>query len=350
MTSSKSCAPFAIRASASSSSATSCVRYWSSPIASQLSGSGRVIGETKTEGASQALLAEMMVGRFVDLIVDKTPAHPDETVLVVENLKVLDNRLQLVVNGASLDVHTGEILGIAGVQGNGQTELVEALTGLRIVQEGTVTIDGQDVTNATPRKITESGVSHVPEDRQEDGLVLSFPVHDNFVINTYYRRAFLQRPGRQRKSDTGTGRRPDQGVQHPYSQRRRAGLQPLGRQPAKGHRGAQLNRPIRLLIANQPTRGLDVGSINFIHRRLVEKRDAGVAVLLVSAELDEIIGLSDRIAIMFKGKFTAVVNADDVSKEQLGLMMAGSTLEEALVNAPRPVTKAKSDRHIRDHL
>ena len=303
---------------------------------------GRVVGETKTEGASQAMLAEMMVGRFVDLIVDKTPAHPDEQVLVVENLKVLDNRLQMVVNGASLDVHAGEILGIAGVQGNGQTELVEALTGLRTVQEGTVAIDGQDVTNATPRKITESGVAHIPEDRQEDGLVLSFPVHDNFVINSYYREPFSKGLVINEKAIQGQA----DGLIKEFDIRTPSADVPVsnlsGGNQQKVIVARELNRPIRLLIANQPTRGLDVGSIEFIHRRLVEKRDAGVAVLLVSAELDEIIGLSDRIAVIFKGKFTAVVDADDVSKEQLGLMMAGSTLEEALANAPRPVTKAKS--------
>ena len=303
---------------------------------------GKVVGETKTAGASQAMLAEMMVGRQVDLTVEKTPAHPDAPVLVVENLKVLDNRLQMTVNGASLDVHAGEILGIAGVQGNGQTELVEALTGLRTVQEGTVSIDGQDVTNASPRKITESGVAHIPEDRQEDGLVLSFPVHDNFVINTYYRPPFSHGMVVDQKAIQGQA----DGLIQEFDIRTPSAHVPVsnlsGGNQQKVIVARELNRPIKLLIANQPTRGLDVGSIEFIHRRLVEKRDSGVAVLLVSAELDEIMGLADRIAVIFKGQFTAVVDADDVSKEQVGLMMAGNSLEEALANAPRPATKQRA--------
>jgi simple sugar transport system ATP-binding protein len=303
---------------------------------------GKVVGETKTAGASQAMLAEMMVGRQVDLTVEKTSAHPDAPVLVVENLKVLDNRLQMTVNGASLDVHAGEILGIAGVQGNGQTELVEALTGLRTVQEGTVRIDGQDVTNATPRKITECGVSHIPEDRQEDGLVLSFPVHDNLVINTYYRPPFSKGAvvNRQAILDQADGLIQAFDIRTPSAAVPVSNLS--GGNQQKVIVARELNRPIKLLIANQPTRGLDVGSIEFIHKQLVRKRDDGAAVLLVSAELDEIMGLADRIAVIFKGQFTAVVDADDVSKEQVGLMMAGNSLEEALAHAPRPTTKERA--------
>ena len=302
---------------------------------------GRVVGEMKTAGASQAMLAEMMVGRQVALTVEKTPAHPAESVLVIEDIKVLDNRLQLVVTGASVEVRAGEILGVAGVQGNGQTELVEALTGLRTVQEGIVRLADQDVTNDSPRKITESGVAHIPEDRQEDGLVLSFPVHDNFVINSYYREPFSKglRVNEQAIQGQADGLIKEFDIRTPNAHVPVSNLS--GGNQQKVIVARELSRPIKLLIANQPTRGLDVGSIEFIHRRLVEKRDSGVAVLLVSAELDEIMGLSDRIAVIFKGKFTAVVDADEVSKEQVGLMMAGSSLEEALANAPRPVTAVK---------
>jgi len=303
---------------------------------------GRVVGEAKTEGASQAMLAELMVGRQVDLTVEKKPANAAETVLSFENLKVLDNRLQLAVNGASLEVHAGEILGIAGVQGNGQTELVEALMGLRTVQNGTVHIAGQDVTNATPRTITECDVSHIPEDRQEDGLVLSFPVHDNLIINTYYRAPFSKGAvvNRQAIVDQADGLIQEFDIRTPSAAVPVSNLS--GGNQQKVIVARELNRPIKLLVANQPTRGLDVGSIEFIHRQLVQKRDAGAAVLLVSAELDEIMGLADRIAVIFKGQFTAIVDADDVSKEQVGLMMAGNSLEEALANAPRPTTKERA--------
>ncbi len=302
---------------------------------------GRVVGETKTAGASQAMLAELMVGRRVALTVQKTSAQPGEPVLRFENLKVLDNRLQVAVDGASLEVHAGEIVGVAGVQGNGQTELVEALTGLRTVQDGKVLINGRDVTNASPRVITECGVSHIPEDRQADGLVLPFPVHDNLVINTFYRPPFAKGMvvNRQAIIDQANGLIQQFDIRTPSAAVPVSNLS--GGNQQKVIVARELNRPIKLLIANQPTRGLDVGSIEFIHKQLVHKRDEGTAVLLVSAELDEIMGLSDRIAVMFKGKFTAVVNADDVSKEQVGLMMAGNCLEEALANAPRSVTKER---------
>ncbi|MBE2232707.1 MAG: ABC transporter ATP-binding protein [Anaerolinea sp.] len=302
---------------------------------------GRVVGEMQTAGASQAMLAELMVGRQVALTVDKETATAGETVLSFENLKVLDNRLHVAVDDASLEVRAGEILGVAGVQGNGQTELVEALTGLRTVQDGKVFIAGQDVTNASPRKITECGVSHIPEDRQEDGLVLSFPIYDNLIINTYYRPPFAKGMVVNEKAIVGQA----DGLIEEFDIRTPSAAVPVsnlsGGNQQKVIVARELNRPIKLLIANQPTRGLDVGSIEFIHQQLVHKRDEGAAVLLVSAELDEIMGLADRIAVIFKGKFTAVVDADEVSKEQVGLMMAGNSLEEALANAPKRTSKER---------
>ncbi len=297
---------------------------------------GKVVGETRTEDANQAKLAEMMVGRQVALTVEKEPAQMGDLVLDIQNLHVMDDRLQMTVDGIDLQVHAGEVLGIAGVQGNGQTEFVEALTGLRPVQSGKVLINGHDVTNASPRELVEAGVAHIPEDRQSDGLVLSFPVADNFVINTYYQPPFakgwrINRPAIEEQAERLIRefdiRTPNAHV--PVSHL-------SGGNQQKVIVAREFSRPIKLLVANQPTRGLDVGSIEYIHQRLIDKRDAGVAVLLVSAELDEIMGLSDRIAVMFHGKITAVVNASDVSKEQVGLMMAGSTLEEALQQAPGP--------------
>lgn len=297
---------------------------------------GKVVGEMKTEDASQAKLAEMMVGRQVSLTVSKGEAKPGKPVLVIKDLRVLDDRLQLVVNGVSLEVREGEVLGVAGVQGNGQSELVEAITGLREIKGGRVFIEGKDVTNASPRTITEAGSAHVPEDRQEDGLVLSFPISDNLVLNTYYLPPYAH--GLAMNEDIIRERA--QKLVEEFDIRTPSALAPVGNLSGGNQQkvivAREFSRPIRLLIANQPTRGLDVGSIEFIHKRLIEKRDDGVAVFLVSAELDEIMGLSDRIAVIFKGQITAVVDADKVSKEQLGLMMAGSTLEEALAQAPGP--------------
>ncbi len=301
---------------------------------------GRVVGETKTADASQAQLAEMMVGRQVSLSVTKGEATPGEPVLQIRDLQVLDDRLQVAVDGVSLDVRAGEVLGVAGVQGNGQTELVAAITGLREVKGGKVLINGKDVTNASPRAITEAGSAHVPEDRQEDGLVLSFSIADNLVLNTYYLPPYAHGLSMH---DEVIRKRAVELVKE-FDIRTPSAMVPVGNLSGGNQQkvivAREFSRPIRLLIANQPTRGLDVGSIEFIHKRLIEKRDDGVAVFLVSAELDEIMGLSDRIAVMFKGKITAVVDAQKVSKEQVGLMMAGSTLEEALTQAPGPQESA----------
>lgn len=297
---------------------------------------GRVVGEMKTEDASQAKLAEMMVGRQVSLTVHKEQAHPGKPILKIQDLEALDDRLQVAVNGVSLEVHAGEVLGVAGVQGNGQSELVETITGLREIKGGHVLIDGKDVTNASPRKITEAGSAHVPEDRQEDGLVLSFPIVDNLVLNTYYLPPYAHGLSMNEEVIRQRGQK----LVQEFDIRTPSAMAPVGNLSGGNQQkvivAREFSRSIRLLIANQPTRGLDVGSIEFIHKRLIEKRDDGVAVFLVSAELDEIMGLSDRIAVIFKGQITAVVAADEVSKEQVGLMMAGSTLEEALAQAPGP--------------
>jgi len=289
---------------------------------------GRVVGETSPAQTSQEELAEMMVGREVDLVVDKGPASPHDVVLEVSDLTAEDARHQPVLRGVDLFVRGGEILGVAGVQGNGQTELVEVLTGLRPAAGGEVRMLGEDVTNASPRRITELGVAHIPEDRQRYGLVLSFPVYDNLVLSTYYLPPFADGPAVQfdQVYDYAEKVVKEFDVRTPS-----IGL------PAQNLSGGnqqklivarEFSRPIRLLVAAQPTRGLDVGSIEYIHRQLIKKRDDGVAVLLVSAELDEVMAVSDRIAVMYEGRIVGTVDADKVTREELGLMMAGARLEE----------------------
>jgi ABC-type uncharacterized transport system ATPase subunit len=289
---------------------------------------GRVTGQTTPAEASEEKLAEMMVGREVALVVEKGPASPGEVVLEVTGLMAEDQRHNLAVRGLDLFVRAGEVLGVAGVQGNGQTELVEALTGLRPALGGSVRIAGQDVTNASPRRITELGVAHIPEDRQEDGLVLSFPVADNLMLCDYYEPAFARGPEIQFDR------------LHEYAEQVVAEFDvrtPSIAIPAQNLSGGnqqkvivarEFSRPIKLLIAAQPTRGLDVGSIEYIHRRLIQKRDEGVGVLLVSVELDEIMALSDRIAVMYEGRIVDTVDADKVTREELGLLMAGARLNE----------------------
>jgi simple sugar transport system ATP-binding protein len=288
---------------------------------------GRITGQTTPAESSEEELAEMMVGREVDLVVDKSKATPGEVILEVTGLTATDLRGQPALRGVDLFVRAGEVLGVAGVQGNGQTELVEALTGLRPALGGQARIVGQDVTGATPRQVTELGVAHIPEDRQRDGLVLSFPIYDNLVLNTYYLSPFARGPGIQF------------GQVYEYAERVSAEFDvrtPSIVLPAQNLSGGnqqkvivarEFSRPIKLLIAAQPTRGLDVGSIEYIHRRLIEKRDEGAAVLLVSVELDEIMALSDRIAVMYEGKIVGTVDADKVSREELGLLMAGAQPE-----------------------
>ncbi|MFL7791179.1 MAG: ABC transporter ATP-binding protein [Anaerolineae bacterium] len=284
---------------------------------------GKVIGSTAPQETTEEELAKMMVGREVILQVDKEPAQPGGGVLAVQDIHVLDDRGTVAVNGVSLQVRAGEVLGIAGVQGNGQTELVEALTGLRKIEGGKVTILGQDTTHATPREITEIGTAHVPEDRQRDGLILSFPVEDNMVMNTYYVSPFAKGIVLQQKEIAQAAQeRVDLfDVRTPSIFVPASNLS--GGNQQKVIVAREFSRPIKLLIASQPTRGLDVGSIEYIHSRLVEKRDDGCAVLLVSPELDEVISLSDRIAVMYEGQIVATLPAEEATKERLGLLMAG---------------------------
>ncbi len=303
---------------------------------------GKVVGSADPKNTNSAELARMMVGRSVILSVDKQPAKPQDVVLDVQNLVAVDERQNVAVNDVSFQVRAGEVLGIAGVQGNGQTELAQALTGLRHVASGSISILGHDTTHATPRHISELDVAHVPEDRQADGLVLSFPVEDNVVLNEYYRPPFAKGIVLQRDAiEKAAEERVKQFDVRTPSIFVNAGNLSGGNQQ-KVIVAREFSRDIKLLIASQPTRGLDVGSIEYIHNRIVEKRDAGAAVLLVSNELDEILSLSDRIAVMYKGKIIDTVNADDATKEALGLLMAGVHGEEKTA-APKETTELKAE-------
>jgi general nucleoside transport system ATP-binding protein len=288
---------------------------------------GRMVGMVKPADATRQLLAEMMVGREVLLQVDKVEAKPKDVVMRVEGLCVLDDRRHMAVDGVSLEVREGEILGVAGVQGNGQTELAEALTGLRHPAEGKITILDHDTTYATPRQVTEVGSAHVPEDRQKHGLVLSFPVRDNLVLCSYYMSPFAN--GIEINSAVITQQAEELvemfDIRTPSVETSAGSLS--GGNQQKVIVARELSRPFKLLIVSQPTRGLDVGSIEFIHRRIVEARDKGAAVLLVSAELDEIMSLSDRIAVMYKGQILETLDAKDATREKLGLLMAGVSKE-----------------------
>lgn len=289
--------------------------------------SGRVVGETTPAESTEATLAAMMVGREVLLQVDKDEARPGPLVLEVRGLMARDDRRLMAVNGVDLDVHAGEILGIAGVQGNGQTELVAAITGLRELEAGSVRIAGENATGASPRVISELGVAYIPEDRQRDGLVTSYELTDNAVLELYYREPFAH----------GIIRDEKQIAEHCKELVKQFDVRTPGVHiPASSLSGGnqqklivarEFSQPIKLLVASQPTRGIDVGSIEFIHNQIVKKRDQGVAVLLVSSELDEILGLSDRIAVMYHGKIVAQVKNGELSREELGLLMAGASLQ-----------------------
>ncbi len=284
---------------------------------------GKMVGTASPRTATSEQLAEMMVGRKVILQIDKAAPKPGQTILRVDHVRVLDDRQATMVNDVSFEVHAGEILGIAGVQGNGQRELVEALTGLRHVVKGNATLLDHDITHVSPRKITELGAAHVPEDRHKHGLVLSYSVRDNMVLCTYYQAPFadgveINFPAVKREAEKLVQ---EFDVRTPSIETEVGSLS--GGNQQKVIVARELDRPVKLLIVNQPTRGLDVGSIEFIHHRIVAARDQGTAVLLVSAELDEIMSLADRIAVMYKGHILDTLNAQDATREKLGLLMAG---------------------------
>ncbi|MCL4273408.1 MAG: ABC transporter ATP-binding protein [Anaerolineales bacterium] len=291
---------------------------------------GRIINTVTPAETNEAGLANMMVGRQVILTVKKEERSADEEILIVENLHVKDQRNLEVVHNVSFSVRGGEVLGIAGVQGNGQTELSEALTGLRSPTSGKVELAGIDVTGKPPRALTEAGLAHIPEDRQRHGLVLTYPITDNMALCDYYRPPFSRRGVIQQNALDANARKLitafDVRTPSPFVS---AGKLSGGNQQ-KVIVARELSREnVKLVIANQPTRGLDVGSIEYIHSEIIKMRDRGVAVLLISAELDEIMALSDRIAVMYRGQIVTIVDAKSAVREQLGLWMAGAHVKTA---------------------
>lgn len=291
---------------------------------------GKVVGHTTPAETDQRGLASMMVGREVLLEVEKAPAQPKDIVLDVRNLKIKDERGVDVVKDISFEVRSGEILGIAGIQGNGQTELAEALTGLRGVDSGTVVMNGEAVPFEKPRWLVEHGMGHIPEDRHKHGLVLPYDIADNMVLCTYYHPPFASRMHvRNReailKNANGLLERFD--VRAPGVTVAASTLS--GGNQQKVIVGREFSRPLKVLVADQPTRGLDVGSIEYIHKETVKMRDEGVGVVVFSAELDEILSLADRIAVMFRGEIVTIIDAKDATREKLGLWMAGSHPELA---------------------
>ncbi len=284
---------------------------------------GKVVGESKTENANVKDLASLMVGRDVNLTVDKNLVHVKEDVLKVKDITILNNLNKIAVNEVSFEVKAGEILGVAGVQGNGQTELVRSLVGLMHPVSGSIHIRENDITQASPRKIIELGCAHIPEDRQLDGLVLPSRVADNLVLNTYLHKPF----------SNGFIVQDQKILEHGEDLVEKFDIRPpdalltveklSGGNQQKVILARELSREINLLIASQPTRGLDVGSIEYTHQRLLELREKGCAILLVSTELDEIMQMSDRIAVMYQGRIQTILDASKTTKEEVGLFMAG---------------------------
>ena len=294
---------------------------------------GKVVGSRIPAETNEEDLAELMVGREVSLTVDRGTSHPGEPTLRVEGLQVRDDRGQEVVHGVDFEVRSGEILGIAGVAGNGQDQLVEALVGLRRPTGGKVLLDGHDITGKGSRDVYAAGVAYVPADRHRFGLVLSFPIADNLILTSYnkapYARGILRNDEAIRK--TAEERVAAFDIRTPSADVRAATLSGGNQQKVVVAR--EFARDLRLLVLDQPTRGLDVGSIEFIHRQAIAKRDAGTAILLVSAELDEILELSDRIAVIYRGKLVGVVDGRTADKNEVGILMATGGRENAAADA-----------------
>ncbi|GHG48947.1 ABC transporter [Sinomonas cellulolyticus] len=302
---------------------------------------GRVVGDAPPSAAS-AELAAMMVGRPVSLTLDKAPAQPKDITFVVTDLTVVAPTGQRVVDGVTFSIAQGEILSVAGVQGNGQTELTEAVLGLQKHATGSVTLDGEELLGRSVKHVLEAGVGFVPEDRSHDGLVGSFSVAENLVLDLYDRAPFARglamSPGRvaaQAKEKI------DEFDIRTQSADELASSLSGGNQQ-KVVMARELSRPLRLFIASQPTRGVDVGSIEFLHRRILAERDHGTPVMIVSTELDEIMELSDRIAVLYRGRLMGIVDGD-TPRDVLGLMMAGMGAEEARAAAAQTPEKTGED-------
>jgi general nucleoside transport system ATP-binding protein len=289
---------------------------------------GKLVETVPREGATEAGLARSMVGREVLLRVEKKPAQPGDPLLQVDDLMARDDRGLEAVRGVSFEVRSGEIVGIAGVDGNGQSELIDALTGLRHPASGTIRIGGEELSRATAREALDAGMGHIPEDRQRRGLVLEFNLAENLVLHDYGKEPFSKlgwvNPRRWLRWARGLLQEFDVRGGGPTTR----GASLSGGNQQKVVIAREVSRNPSVLIAAQPTRGLDVGAIEFVHRRLVEQRDAGKAVLLVSLELEEIVSLSDRILVLYEGSIVAEFSPD-VSEEELGFAMVGGRRNEA---------------------
>lgn len=285
---------------------------------------GKGIDTLNVKDTNPTELANLMVGREVVFKTEKRDATPKENVLEINNLVVKDSRGVQAVKGLDLQVRGGEIVGIAGVDGNGQTELIEAITGLRKSESGSIKLNDKEIRTFKPRKITESGLGHIPEDRHKHGLVLDFPIGENMALQTYYQKPFSKKGVLSFKEIYKKAKQliTEFDVRTPSEYTLARSLS--GGNQQKAIIGREVDRDPDLLIAAQPTRGLDVGAIEFIHKRLIEQRDKGKAVLLISFELDEILNVSDRIAVIYEGKIVDIVDPKKTSEQELGLLMAGS--------------------------
>ncbi|MBA2132984.1 ABC transporter ATP-binding protein [Capillibacterium thermochitinicola] len=285
---------------------------------------GRVVGTVEVATTSEEELARMMVGREVSFVVEKEDRVAGDVVLKVENLSAYDNRKVMALKNFSLEVRAGEIVGLAGVEGNGQTELVEVITGLRKAESGRVLLKGIDITNSSIRDRIRMGIAHIPADRHKHGLILDYTLQENMILKVYDQAPFAEKGRLNREAITEYATR----LMAEFDVRAGQGASALARSLSGGNQqkaivGREIDLNPELLLAVQPTRGLDVGAIEYIHRRIIEQRDKGKAVLLVSLELDEILNLSDRIAVIHNGELVGLVDAKTTNEHEIGLMMAG---------------------------
>ncbi|CIW64903.1 ABC transporter ATP-binding protein [Streptococcus pneumoniae] len=287
---------------------------------------GKSIETVKIAGATNADLAEMMVGRSVSFKTEKQASQPKEVVLSIKDLVVNENRGVPAVKNLSLDVRAGEIVGIAGIDGNGQSELIQAITGLRKVESGSIELKGDSIVGLHPRQITELSVGHVPEDRHRDGLILEMMISENIALQTYYKEPHSKNGILNYSNITSYAEK----LMEEFDVRAASEIVPAaalsGGNQQKAIIAREIDRDPDLLIVSQPTRGLDVGAIEYIHKRLIEERDNGKAVLVVSFELDEILNVSDRIAVIHDGKIQGIVSPETTNKQELGVLMAGGNL------------------------
>lgn len=292
---------------------------------------GRYIGTVNVADTSEQQMAEMMVGREVNFTIDKTEAKPTDVVLHIDHLNVKNSKGLLGVKDFSLKVRAGEIVGLAGIDGNGQTELVYALTGLSKIESGHVMLEGKDISKCSIKERNQLGLGHIPEDRHKHGLILDFNLKENFIIHQYDEMPFSKKGILQNKAIDDYATR----LINEFDVRSGEGIESSTRSMSGGNQqkaiiAREIDRSPKCLLVVQPTRGLDVGAIEYIHRRIVAERDSGKAILLVSFELDEILDLSDRIAVIFDGELTGILKADETDENELGLLMSGSIKKEAI--------------------